>query len=131
MSAVAAGCMLLLWGRMPEEGRRRVWRLYGRFCGLVVCGSCCGAVTWAARMMERVTGFKAFDALLRGDGVEGYSLIALSYSWLAVFYVTYAIEFLCLSAAKLMVLDRMSDFAALQDEGTRKRWAAGGLQDAW
>ena len=51
---------------------------------------------------------------------------ALSYSWGAVFTVMYAIEFLCLSAARLMVLDRMSDFAAGQDEGTRKRWAAGG-----
>ena len=53
-------------------------------------------------------------------------MTALSYSWRAVFTVTYAIEFLCLSAAKLMVLDRMSDFAAGQDEVTRKRWAAGG-----
>jgi hypothetical protein len=31
-----------------------------------------------------------------------------------------------LSAAKLMVLDRMSDFAAGQDDRMRKRWAAGG-----
>ena len=53
-------------------------------------------------------------------------MAALSYSWFAVFLVTYAIEFLCLSAAKLMVLDRMSVYAAGQDEGTRKRWAAGG-----
>jgi hypothetical protein len=126
VSAVASGCMLLLWGRMPEEGRRCLWRLYGRFCGLVVCGSCFGAVTWAARMSQLVNGFKANDALLRGDRVQGWSLFALSYSWLGVFAVTYAIEFLCLSAAKLMVLDRMSDFAAGQDEGTRKRWAAGG-----
>ncbi len=40
--------------------------------------------------------------------------------------MTFAIEFLCLSAARLMVLDRMSDFAAGQEEVTRKRWAAGG-----
>jgi hypothetical protein len=33
---------------------------------------------------------------------------------------------MCLSAAKLMVLDRMSVLAAGQDEGTKKRWAAGG-----
>ena len=53
-------------------------------------------------------------------------MFALSYSWTAVFFVMYAIEFLCLSAARLMVLDRMSYFAAGQDEVTRKRWAAGG-----
>jgi hypothetical protein len=51
-------------------------------------------------------------------------LFALSYSWAAVYSVTYAIEFLCLSAAKLMVLDRLSVYAAGQDEGSRKRWAA-------
>ena len=47
-----------------------------------------------------------------------------SHSWNAVYLVTYAIEFLCLSAAKLMVLDRMSVYAAWQDDGSRKRWAA-------
>jgi hypothetical protein len=115
--------MLFLWWMMPEEGRRRLWRLYGRFCGLVLCGSCCGVVTRAARMTQLVNLFKGNDP--RGDRVQGRSLIALSFSWAAVFFVTYAIEFLCLSAAKLMVLDRMSDFAVGQGEGTRKRWSAG------
>ena len=118
--------MLYLWWRMDEEGRRRVWSLYGWFCGLMVCGSCFGAVTWAARMMQDENGINAQDALSRRDFVQGDSLVALSYSWAAVFLVMYAIEFMCLSAARLMVLDRMSDFAAGQDEVTRKRWAAGG-----
>ena len=118
--------MLYLWWRMDEEGRRRVWSLYGWFCGLMVCGSCFGAVTWAARMMQLENGFNANDAISRRDFVQGDSLAALSYSWFAVFLVMYAIEFMCLSAARLMVLDRMSDFAAGQDEVTRKRWAAGG-----
>jgi hypothetical protein len=118
--------MLYLWWRMDEEGRRRVWSLYGWFCGLMVCGSCFGAVTWAARMVLLENGFNGSEANLRGDFYQLTSLIALSYSWYAVFLVMYAIEFLCLSAARLMVLDRMSDFAAGQDEGTRKRWAAGG-----
>jgi hypothetical protein len=118
--------MLYLWWRMDEEGRRRVWSLYGRFCGLMVCGSCFGAVTWAARMMELEYGLNSRDAFSRRDPVQHLSLLALSYSWAAVFLVMYAIEFLCLCAARLMVLDRMSDFAAGQDEVTRKRWAAGG-----
>ena len=118
--------MLYLWWRMEEEGRRRVWSLYGWFCGLMVCGSCIGAVTWAARMMQFENGFNAQDAASRRDLVQQTSLFARSYSWSAVFLVMYAIEFLCLSAARLMVLDRMSNFAAGQDEGTRKRWAAGG-----
>jgi hypothetical protein len=103
-----------------------VWSLYGRFCGLMVCGSCFGAVTWAARMMQFVNNINSDDAASRRDRVQQWSLIALSYSWAAVFLVTYAIEFMCLSAAGLMVLDRMSDFAAGQEYGARKRWAAGG-----
>jgi hypothetical protein len=118
--------MLLLWGRMPEEGRRHVWPLYGRFCALMLCGSCFGAVTWAARMMQLENIFNGDDAFSRREFVHQWSLTALSYSWGAVFYLTYAIEFLCLSAAKLMVLDRMSVYAAGQDDGSRKRWAAAG-----
>jgi len=57
---------------------------------------------------------------------ETVSLFALAYSWHSVFLVTYAVEFLCLSAAKLMVLDRMSVFAAPQGTGMPKRWAAAG-----
>ena len=116
--------MLYLWRRMLEEGRRHVWRLYGRFCSLMLCGSCFGAVTWAARMQTFENGFNGQDALKGGDFVQSDSLFALSYSWFAVYLVTYAIEFLCLSAAKLMVLDRMSVYAAGQDEGSKKRWAA-------
>jgi hypothetical protein len=118
--------MLYLWWRMDEEGRRRVWSLYGRFCGLMVCGSCFGVVTWAARMMQLENQFNGQDAGSRRDSVQQWSLVARSNSWAAVFLVMYAIEFLCLSAARLMVLDRMSHFAAGQDEVTRKRWAAGG-----
>jgi hypothetical protein len=124
--AVAGGRMLYLWWRMDEEGRQRVWSLYGPFCGLMVFGSCFGAVTWAARMMQLENLFNGQDAFSIRDRVQQASLLALSYSWFVVFNVTYAIEFLCLSAARLMVLDRMSDFAAGQDNGTRKRWAAAG-----
>ena len=116
--------MLYLWRRMLEEGRRHVWRLYGRFCSLMLCGSCFGAVTWAARMMQLENAFNGQDANSRRDFVPQTSLFALSHSWNAVYLVTYAIEFLCLSAGKLMVLDRMSVYAAGQDEGSRKRWAA-------
>jgi hypothetical protein len=126
VSTVAGGRMLYLWWRMDEEGRRRVWSLYGWFCGLMVCGSCFGAVTWAARMTNLEYFFNGEDAISRGDPVQGTLLAALGYKWAAVFFVMYAIDFLCLSAARLMVLDRMSDFAAGQDEVARKRWAAGG-----
>jgi hypothetical protein len=77
-------------------------------------------------MMQLENGFNGRDAGSRRDLVQQASLAALAQSWAAVFFVMYAIEFMCLSAARLMVLDRMSDFAAGQDEVARKRWAAGG-----
>jgi hypothetical protein len=112
--------MFYRWRRMDEVDRGRVWRLYGWFTALMTCGSCVGAVAWAARMMHLVNGFKAYDS---PDPAQRMSLLAPNYSWHAAFLVTYAVEFLCLCAAKLMVLDRMSVFAALQDTRMQKQWA--------
>ena len=115
--------MFYRWRRMEEEDRGRVWRLYGWFTALMACGSCFGAVAWAAKMMTLVNGFKGNTS---EDPAQLTSLLALSYSWRAAFLVTYAVEFLCLSAAKLMVLDRMSVFAAPQGARLQKLWAAAG-----
>jgi hypothetical protein len=105
--------MHYLWRRMDEDGRQREWRLYGWFSGLMLCGNCVGAVTWAARVMNLVYFFEGNQRFrLNLNAAEGYSFQALSRKWRAAYVVTYAIEFLCLSAAQLMVLDRMSDFAA-------------------
>ncbi len=108
---------------MEEEDRGRVWRLYGWVSGLMACGSCVGAVAWAARMMQLVSSFKANPST---DVVKQSTLFALSFSWRAAFTVTYAVEFLCMSAAKLMVLDRMSVFVAPQGTRMLKRWVAAG-----
>jgi hypothetical protein len=70
--------------------------------------------------------FQGDDAADRSELAAQYSFLAQSRSWAAVFFVTYAIDFLCLSAAKLMVLDRMSGFAAGQGDGRRTRWVVGG-----
>jgi hypothetical protein len=121
--------MFRLWRRMDDEGRQRVWRLYGWFTALMLCGSCLGAVTWAARMNSLVGFFRSNDLLLQGDDAkfpEAYSLLAHSRRSNAAFLVTNAIEFLFLSAAQLMVLERMSDFVLSQGGGTRKWWVAGG-----
>jgi hypothetical protein len=117
--------MFHLWRRVDEEGRQRVWRLYGWYSGLMMCGSCFGAVSWAARMMSLAYGFKANQLLSIRNNAEGTSFWALSCFWRPTFTVMYAIEFLCLSVAKLMVLDRISDLAT-PDDGMQKWWAAGG-----
>ena len=116
--------MFYRWRRMEEEDRGRVWRLYGWFTALMACGSCFGAVAWAAKIMQLVNVYNANTIPV--DTAQHTSLIALVYSWRAAFLVTYAVEFLCLSAAKLMVLDRMSVFAAPQGARLQKRWAAAG-----
>jgi hypothetical protein len=51
---------------------------------------------------------------------------SIAASWLPLFLVTYAVEFLCMCAAKLMVLDRMSGFASLEGARLQKRLAAAG-----
>ena len=106
--------MFHLWRRMSEEDKQRVWRLYGWFSGLMLCGSCVGVFAWAARMIQLVKLFESNNAVRNGNVVEGWRLFAILFSWNAAFLVTYAIEFLCLTTAKLMVLERMSDFAAPQ-----------------
>ena len=110
--------MFYLWWRMDEENRARVWRLYGWFTALMSFGSCAGTVAWAARMMSFENFFKAND---KQDKFQKASFSALAYRWSDVFFVAYAIEFMCLSTAKLMVLDRMSAFAAPQGTRLQKR----------
>ena len=109
--------MTFRWWRMSEERRQRAWRLYGWFCGLMLCGSCVGAVTWSAWM--RV--IQAFYLDLSSKDPAGYAVDA---RWNAVFRVSYAIEFLCLSVALLMMLDRMSEKTG--GSWLSKRWTIGG-----
>jgi hypothetical protein len=114
--------MFFLWRRMDDEGRQRVWRLYGWYSGLMMCGSCFGAMSWAARMMNLVYGFQALHSILLGNNAEGASFFSLSSRyWRPLHTVMYSIEFMCLSVARLMVLDRMMRLTAPQGED-RRRW---------
>ncbi len=106
-----------------------MWRLYGWFTGLMLCGSCFGAVSWASRLISLLNFFRSNDLIATGNAEvvpQAYSFAALYYSWGAAQEVTFAIEFLFLSAAQLMVLDRMSDFVTSDGDGARKWWVAGG-----
>ena len=109
---------------MEEEHRQRVWVLYGWFSGLMCVGSVFGAVTWAFWMQFLVANFTAGTPGL--SPAESSSLNAQAFYWNAAFYVTYAIEFLCLSVAKLLVLHRMADFAVPKSDGLSRRLAVGG-----
>jgi len=54
------------------------------------------------------------------------SLYAQGEYWVAAFLLPYAIEFLCLSVAKLLVLHRMAHFALAKVDGMSRRLAVGG-----
>ena len=109
---------------MEEEHRQRVWVLYGWFSGLMCVGSVFGAVTWAFWMQALVANFTAHTPGL--SPAQAQSLAAQSQYWSAAFYVPYAIEFLCLSVAKLLVLHRMADFGVPKGDGLSRRLAVGG-----
>jgi hypothetical protein len=116
--------MFYRWRRMGEEDRGRVWRLYGWFTALMACGSCFGAVAWTALMFNLLNAFKANAGTTNPAQIA--SLAAPAYSCFAAFLVTYAVEFLCMCAAKLMVLDRMTGFVASQNSYAQTTWAAAG-----
>ena len=119
--------MFLRWRGMDGEGRRGVWRLYGLFSGLMLSGSCFGAVAWGAWMQLIVLNFIVYNNPSSTLTLaQQASTLAQTERWLATFAVVYAMEFLCLSAAKLMVLDRMMDFAMRKGEGVWRRWVVGG-----
>ena len=118
--------MFYKWWRLDDGARRRVWRLYGWFTGLMLCGSCFGAVTWAAWMQFLVNFFTGENYLTNRNFTEWMKSFERAYAWRSAFTVTYAIEFLCLSTAKLTVLDRMSDFAGSKADSAWRRWALWG-----
>ncbi len=101
-----------------------MWVLYGWFSGLMCVGSVLGAVTWAFWMQFLVTLFTSHTPGL--SPVQTWSLFAQFQYWGAAFYVPYAIEFMCLSLAKLLVLHRMADFAVPEGDGLSRRFAIGG-----
>jgi hypothetical protein len=86
-----------------------------------------GAVTWAFWMQALVALFTALTAVPTNHAnAQAYSLFAQFQYWSTAFNVTYAIEFLCLSVAKLLVLHRMADFAVPKSDGLSRRLAVGG-----
>ena len=91
-----------------EEDQPRVWVLYGWFSGLMCVGSVFGAVTWGAYMQNLAALFSS--ATLGLSQAQILLLYAQTQYWSAAFDVTYAIEFMCLIVAKLMVLHRMGEF---------------------
>jgi hypothetical protein len=110
---------------MDDDSRHSVWRLYGWFCGLMFCGSCVGAVAWGAWLRCLVLLFTV-NKNPNPAGAQYFSDQVQIERWLPIFFISNALEFFCLSVAKLMVLDRMKQFAVVEADGTARRWFVGG-----
>jgi len=114
VSAIAGGAAFWRWLRLSAEGRRLMWSLYGRFTGLMFCGSCFGIAACGSNMKQLELYFIATvnAALSSMTPARLAELNAESYRWWAAYFVFYSFEFLCLSIAILIMLERMISFAA-------------------
>jgi hypothetical protein len=89
-------------------------------------GNCVGIVTWICWMRGNLVYFSSeqLDSSLNMslfDRADYAFQLSMSRSWFSTFYVAYATEFLALSLAQLLVLDRMSQFLQKQRGGTLSR----------
>jgi hypothetical protein len=126
--ALAGGTMFVLWRRVEDDDRRRIWRLYGWFSGLLLCGSCFGIASWSA-WTNYVLLFYEYQNIFKTYVPTPYDMIAKAHALFSralilrpVSSVFYGLEFTCMSAAKMMVLDRLSDFALRGQPKLIKRW---------
>lgn len=134
--ALASGSMLLLWLRLDDESRKRVWRLYGWFSGLICFGGCCGAIAWTAWMQYLVFVYQnptVVDTrlvLLSGkplsEKIADTDINAKMTRMYSIYPVPYSLEFFCMSMAKLLVLDRMVHVALPRAFVTSQRCVAAG-----
>jgi hypothetical protein len=125
VSALAGGTAFFLWWRIEEQERRRVWRLYGWFSGLMLVGSCFGIATWLTWMQRLVYRFHG-ESVTADSQADEMLYRALGNPWRAAFSVLYPFEFMCVSVAKLLVLDRMHAFLRLTQGGDLGHWTVAG-----
>jgi hypothetical protein len=116
--------MFVRWWRLKEEDRPRVWLLYGWFSGLMCVGSVFGTVAWAVWMQFLLARFSSY--VLGVTHAQAQSLLVQQNNFEAAYFIPSAIDFVCLTVAKLMVLERMADFALAKADGMSRRLAVGG-----
>jgi hypothetical protein len=81
----ASGRMLLQWRRLDDYDRARVWKHYGSFCGLMCCGSCVGALCYAAHAQYLANFYLSEwpsdkDVMKYIDANENYSRVRVLFS---------------------------------------------------
>jgi hypothetical protein len=126
VSATVSAYFFAMWKRADADLRSRVWRRYGWFSALAFAGSCAGLVTAVGDNQFRYIFHRIVAFLIQEntcekiqpddyqDPVEWFKAILACYEgkasdlalWmnrLSVSPVPYAIEFLCICCANLLV----------------------------
>jgi hypothetical protein len=114
--------MFFRWRRI--EDKEKMWKLYGWFTALVAGGSCFGIVSWIAWMLRCKEYYQVIYSRSSPNfytDPQNLAALSLANRWTAAFRFTYAVEFLCSTAAQLMSLDHMIDFALSSADSRRKR----------
>jgi len=111
VSTAASLWQFKCWFRMQQELRKAMWWLYGRFTSFCALGSCCSAISFFANAQVLAYFFKAYNSDREITMSEKMFLLAASDYWACVFYIFSSLDFAFLSAAKLMVLNRMLEFS--------------------
>ena len=116
----------LLWRRLATPQRRKVWNLLPRFLALIIIGCTFGIIAFTMRMQATALYFQS-----NGDGRSDRSKFELKsklYQLAAGYLIVEAVEVLCLSVAKLFVLDRLRELILI---GTQRLLAAADHPDCW
>ena len=100
---------------MPEDDRSGLWPLYGWFSGLTCAAGVFGSISTGTLMTAMSTLYKI--SLIHYEPKDAAALDQVFYKWLSAYFITYAVEFLCSSVAKLFVLDRLADFGSRETGG--------------
>ena len=124
--AAFGGFWWLKWAMLKTELKSSVWRHLGRFSSLVCVGSVCGAIAWGARTRALTDYYSSGGPDI--SNARSLSLLSSTNVWFAVYNCMYAVEVLCLSVAKLIVLDRLTEHVV---RGMQRELSAQGLGKVW
>ena len=108
---IANAACFLLWNRLHRDSKSQIWHLFGWFSALAALGCGIGTIAFAAFMMQLSDGYEANRNL---GGRDFHLLSETIFRWKAVYVALFPLEFMCVSIAKLMVLERLYVFALPQ-----------------
>jgi hypothetical protein len=100
---------------MPEDDRSGLWPQYGWFSGLTCAAGVFGSIS-TGTFMKAMSIFYALSQF-EYDSEDAAESAQQFYNWLSAYFITYSVELLCSSAAKLIVLDRLADFGSRETGG--------------